>query len=57
MTAALVRATVLTPTHDHGALLGHSLRSALAQTVENIEVFVVGDGVNDDTRAVVEELR
>jgi glycosyltransferase involved in cell wall biosynthesis len=49
-------ATVLVPTHDHGATLRHSVGSVLAQTVEDIEVFVVGDGVPDDARAVVREL-
>ena len=50
------QATVLIPTHDHGPLLLHSARSALAQTVEDIEVFVVGDGVPHVTREIVAEL-
>lgn len=49
-------ATVLIPTHDHGPLLRHSLESALAQSVPDIEVFVVGDGVPDVTREVVGEI-
>src|SRR5438876_12186578 len=39
--------TVLVPTHDHGPLLRLSLRSALTQTVSELEIFVVGDGVPD----------
>ena len=49
-------ATVLVPTHDHGPTLLRSVRSALAQTVEALEVLVVGDGVPDATRKVMEEL-
>ena len=49
-------ATVVIPTHDHAAVLDLSVRSALEQTVEGIEVMVVGDGVGDDTRDVMVEL-
>jgi GalNAc5-diNAcBac-PP-undecaprenol beta-1,3-glucosyltransferase len=49
-------ATVLIPTHDHGPLVRLSVESALAQTVSDVEVFVVGDGVPDLTREVVGEL-
>jgi GalNAc5-diNAcBac-PP-undecaprenol beta-1,3-glucosyltransferase len=42
-----VKATVLIPTHDHGPTLRHSVASALAQTVKDIEIFVVGDGMPD----------
>ncbi|HEX2578699.1 MAG TPA: glycosyltransferase [Aquihabitans sp.] len=50
-------ATVLLPTTgDRGPLLRHSVASVLAQTVADLELFVVGDGVSPGTRAVVEEL-
>jgi hypothetical protein len=52
MTGA-VRATVVIPTHDHGPMLRHSVGSALAQTVDELEIFIVGDGVPDVTRDVV----
>jgi len=48
-------ATVLIPTHDHGALLGPALRSVQEQTVADLEIFVVGDGVPDVTRTLVAE--
>lgn len=41
------------PTHDHAATLDLAVRSALAQTVDDLELVVVGDGVGDDTRDVV----
>ena len=50
------RATVLIPTHDHGATLLYSTRSALAQTVREIEVFIVGDGMSPDTTLAADEL-
>ena len=50
------KATALVPTHEHGPLLGFAVRSALAQTVEEIEVFIVCDGATDDTLEAAEEL-
>jgi len=47
-------ATILIPTHRHAALLPYALRSALAQEGVEIDVFVVGDGVEDDTRRALE---
>ena len=49
-------ATVLMPTHDHAPCLPHSIGSVLEQTVPDFELLVVGDGVGDDTRAVVTAL-
>lgn len=50
------RATVLIPTFDHGETLLYSVRSALRQTVSDIEIFVVGDGVPTPARRFIEEL-
>ena len=44
------------PTHDHGRLLFSAARCALDQTVADLELFIVGDGVPDVTREVVAEL-
>ena len=52
----MLAATILVPTHDHGPTLLRSVPSALAQTVTDIEVLVVGDGVPDVTREVMSEL-
>ena len=50
-------ATVLVPTTgDRGPLLPYSVGSILAQSVRDIEVFVMGDGVSDETRAVIADL-
>lgn len=47
-------ATILIPTFRHAALIPYSVRSALDQEDVTVEVFVVGDGVEDDTRAALE---
>jgi GalNAc5-diNAcBac-PP-undecaprenol beta-1,3-glucosyltransferase len=50
-------ATVMIPTFNHGPTLRHSVGSALEQTVSDIEIFIVGDGVTDDTREIVASLK
>jgi len=49
----MVDATILVPTHRHVPLLPHALASALDQEGATVELFVVGDGVEDATREVV----
>jgi len=49
-------ATVLIPTHDRPECLRHSIASAQAQSLDDFELFVIGDGVTDATRAVMTEL-
>lgn len=49
-------ATVILPTHDHGATLLYSIRSVQQQTVDDLEIFVIGDGVPDVTRDLVADL-
>ena len=50
----MIDATILVPTFRHPALLPYALRSALAQEGVDVELIVVGDGVQDDTRAALE---
>ena len=52
----MTAATVLIPTHSHVAPLAHAIDSVRAQTVTDIEVFVVRDGVGDATRTLVESM-
>lgn len=49
-------AAVLIPTHDHAATLDLAVHSALEQTVAEIEVLIVGDGVGDELREVASGL-
>lgn len=52
----MTRATVIVPTHDHALTLPLAVGSVLAQTVADLEVIVVGDGVPPDVRATAEQL-
>jgi glycosyltransferase involved in cell wall biosynthesis len=53
---APLNATVVIPTHDHGPLLEFAVRSALQQTVQSFEIFVIGDGVPSSVRPDVERI-
>ena len=46
---------MLIPTHTHGDTLRYSVPTALRQTVGDIEVFIVGDGVPEVTRGIARE--
>lgn len=45
------------PSYQHAAFVGEAVRSALAQTVQDIEVIVVDDASTDGTPDVVEAIR
>jgi glycosyltransferase involved in cell wall biosynthesis len=46
-------ATILIPTHRHASFLPYAIDSALDQRDAVVELFIVGDGVEDATREVV----
>lgn len=46
--------SVVLPTYNRARLLGHAMRSVLAQTHRDLELIVIDDCSPDDTRAVVE---
>ena len=48
------RATIIVPTYRHAFTIDLTLDSLLNQTVEDLEVIVLGDGCDDATRTVVE---
>ncbi len=53
-----VKATVIIPTTiDRGMLLPYSVGSVQNQTVKDIEIFIIGDGVYDETREVIHDLQ
>lgn len=45
-----MRASVLIPTHNHASTLPLAVASVLTQGVDDLEVLIVGDGVDDATR-------
>jgi Glycosyl transferase family 2 len=47
--------TILIPTFNHADTLTVSIDSVLAQTIEDYEVFVIGDGVPERTREIMAE--
>lgn len=50
-----VKATVIVPTFNHADTLRYSIPSVLNQSVKEIEVFVIGDGVPDRTREIMRD--
>ena len=53
-TSALV--TVIIPTHSHDETLSLSVRSVLEQTVSDLQIVIIGDGVTSEVRAEAEQL-
>lgn len=48
--------SVIIPTHNRGHLIQRSILSVLSQSFSDLEVIVVDDGSDDDTREVVEQI-
>jgi len=49
-------ASVIVPTHDHGRTLAPAVNSALRQSVEALEVLIVGDGMPPEAAEVARGL-
>ena len=49
--------SVIIPTYNRASYLVQSLESVLAQSYRSLEVIVVNDGSNDETRAILEPYR
>lgn len=47
------RFTILMPTHYRPDVIGYAVQSVLSQTLGDFELFVIGDGVTDETREAV----
>jgi GalNAc5-diNAcBac-PP-undecaprenol beta-1,3-glucosyltransferase len=48
-------ATVLIPTHEHVESLRHAVAGVQQQTLQDFELFIVGDGVSDASRVLINE--
>jgi len=54
----MTKATILIPTTKHRApVLPYSVGSALSQTEPDIEILIIGDGVDPETREAIEDLQ
>ena len=53
----MTAASVLIPAHNRAGSLRLAARSALAQTVRDLEVIIIGDGVADDVRTMTLRLQ
>ena len=49
-------ASILIPTHSHGELINFAVRSVLEQTVQDFELFIIGDGPTKETRVAAQAL-
>jgi len=47
---------VVIPTHNHPTTLKYSVESAQNQTVNDLDIVIIGDGVTDDTRDVISDI-
>lgn len=52
----MARVAVIIPTFDHGVLLRPAIRSALGQTVSDLEIHVMGDGAPPETDALMDSI-
>lgn len=52
----MTAATVLIPAHAHAEALRHAVAGVQQQTLQDFELFIVGDGVTGATRAVIADL-
>ena len=54
----MIKATVILPTtKERGPVLPYSVGSVLGQSMKEIELFIIGDGVDEETRRVISELK
>lgn len=49
----MAQATILIPTHDHQDMILRAIASIQRQTIQDFEVFVIGDGVPERTRELM----
>lgn len=56
MSQASPQASILVPTHNKTSQLKTAVLSALSQSIDDIEVLIIGDGVVKESRLVIEEL-
>jgi len=56
MTASVPYASVVVPTHDRAATLASAIDSIQRQSIADIEILIVGDGVSQQVRSIARKL-
>ncbi len=56
MAAGVPRASILIPIHDKPTTLPLTVDTVLRQSVRDLEVLLIGDGISEELRGVVEQL-
>jgi glycosyltransferase involved in cell wall biosynthesis len=47
---------VVMPTHNHPTTIKYSIESIQNQTIDDLDIVIIGDGVKDDTRDVLSDI-
>lgn len=51
-----LKISIIIPTYNRGKILSNSIKSVLNQTFKNLEIIVIDDGSNDNTKEVIDKL-
>ena len=51
------KVSVIIPSYNHARFVKQAILSVVMQTYENVELIVVDDGSNDESRIIIKELR
>lgn len=49
-----IEVSIVIPAYNHAAYVGHAIRSALTQTIADIEIIIIDDASSDETANVLE---
>ena len=49
-----IEVSIVIPAYNHAAYVGHAIRSALTQTIADIEIIIIDDASSDETLGVIE---